>query len=87
MTSRCLQLGAASAHYLVGSMEDKAFTESFVARASKLLGEWDCPAWAQPGVSFPMGPAVPWGHPPCTQSGVSHGRPRPLPQGAWTCWS
>ncbi|XP_060040372.1 11-beta-hydroxysteroid dehydrogenase 1 isoform X2 [Erinaceus europaeus] len=41
VTSRCLELGAASAHYLVGSMEDKAFTESFVARASELLGGLD----------------------------------------------
>lgn len=35
----CLEYGAASAHYIAGTMEDMSFAEHFVARAGKILGE------------------------------------------------
>ncbi|XP_006159383.1 corticosteroid 11-beta-dehydrogenase isozyme 1 [Tupaia chinensis] len=41
VVSRCLELGAASAHYVAGTMEDLAFTEQFVAKAGKLMGGLD----------------------------------------------
>ncbi|KAM6165187.1 11-beta-hydroxysteroid dehydrogenase 1 [Erethizon dorsatum] len=41
VASRCLELGAASAHYIAGSMEDMAFAEEFVAEAGKLMGGLD----------------------------------------------
>lgn len=37
--SHCLELGASSAHYVAGTMEDMTFAEQFVAKAGKLLGE------------------------------------------------
>lgn len=39
VVSRCLELGAASAHYIAGTMEDMAFAERFVVEAGKLLGK------------------------------------------------
>lgn len=41
VVSRCLELGAASAHYIAGTMEDMAFAERFVVEAGKLLGGLD----------------------------------------------
>uniref|UniRef100_A0A250XXT7 11-beta-hydroxysteroid dehydrogenase 1 n=1 Tax=Castor canadensis TaxID=51338 RepID=A0A250XXT7_CASCN len=41
VVSRCLELGAASAHYIAGTMEDFSFTEQFVAKAGKLMGGLD----------------------------------------------
>lgn len=35
----CLEHGAASAHYIAGTMENMTFAEHFVARAGKILGE------------------------------------------------
>lgn len=43
VVSHCQKLGAASAHYIAGSMEDMAFAEQFVAKAGKLMGEAGCP--------------------------------------------
>ncbi|XP_008144234.2 11-beta-hydroxysteroid dehydrogenase 1 isoform X1 [Eptesicus fuscus] len=37
----CLEHGAASAHYIAGTMEDMTFAEHFVARAGKILGGLD----------------------------------------------
>lgn len=39
VVSRCLELGAASAHYIAGTMEDMAFAEQFVVKAGKLMGK------------------------------------------------
>lgn len=39
VVSRCLELGAASAHYIAGSMEDMTFAEQFVVKAGKLMGK------------------------------------------------
>lgn len=39
VVSHCLELGAASAHYIAGSMENMTFAEQFVAQAGKLMGE------------------------------------------------
>lgn len=41
VVSRCLELGAASAHYIAGNMEDMSFAEQFVAEAGKLMGGID----------------------------------------------
>lgn len=41
VVSRCLELGAASAHYVAGTMEDMAFAEEFVLKAGKLMGGLD----------------------------------------------
>ncbi|XP_051004125.1 11-beta-hydroxysteroid dehydrogenase 1 [Acomys russatus] len=41
VVSRCLDLGAASAHYIAGTMEDMAFAEQFVVKAGKLMGGVD----------------------------------------------
>ncbi|XP_052056664.1 11-beta-hydroxysteroid dehydrogenase 1 [Apodemus sylvaticus] len=41
VVSRCLELGAASAHYIAGSMEDMTFAEQFVVKAGKLMGGLD----------------------------------------------
>lgn len=41
VVSRCLELGAASAHYVAGTMEDMAFAEQFVHKAVKLMGGLD----------------------------------------------
>lgn len=35
----CLEYGAASAHYIAGTMEDMTFAEQFIAKAGKILGE------------------------------------------------
>ncbi|KAK1329343.1 hypothetical protein QTO34_011526 [Cnephaeus nilssonii] len=37
----CLEHGAASAHYIAGTMENMTFAEHFVARAGKILGGLD----------------------------------------------
>ncbi|XP_007668731.1 corticosteroid 11-beta-dehydrogenase isozyme 1 isoform X2 [Ornithorhynchus anatinus] len=37
VVDKCLSLGAASAHFITGSMEDLAFAEKVVAQAEKLL--------------------------------------------------
>lgn len=34
-----MELGAASAHYIAGTMENMTFAEQFVAKAGKLMGE------------------------------------------------
>ena len=39
IVSHCLELGAASAHYIAGTMENMTFAEQFVAKAGKLMGE------------------------------------------------
>uniref|UniRef100_A0A8C8TG60 11-beta-hydroxysteroid dehydrogenase 1 n=1 Tax=Peromyscus maniculatus bairdii TaxID=230844 RepID=A0A8C8TG60_PERMB len=41
VVSRCLELGAASAHYIAGTMEDMMFAEQFVLKAGKLMGGLD----------------------------------------------
>lgn len=41
VVTRCLELGAASAHYVAGTMEDMAFAEQFVAKAGSILGGLD----------------------------------------------
>ncbi|XP_054984927.1 11-beta-hydroxysteroid dehydrogenase 1 isoform X2 [Sorex araneus] len=41
VVSRCLELGAASAHSVPGSMEDTTFAETFVDTAARLLGGLD----------------------------------------------
>ncbi|KAL0608846.1 Corticosteroid 11-beta-dehydrogenase isozyme 1 [Plecturocebus cupreus] len=41
VVSHCLELGAASAHYIAGTMEDMTFAEKFVAQAGKLMGGLD----------------------------------------------
>ncbi|KAL2770889.1 corticosteroid 11-beta-dehydrogenase isozyme 1, partial [Daubentonia madagascariensis] len=41
VVSHCLELGAASAHYIAGTMEDMTFAEQFVAKAGKLMGGLD----------------------------------------------
>uniref|UniRef100_A0A8D1YAN3 Hydroxysteroid 11-beta dehydrogenase 1 n=1 Tax=Sus scrofa TaxID=9823 RepID=A0A8D1YAN3_PIG len=41
VVSHCLELGASSAHYVAGTMEDMTFAEQFVAKAGKLLGGLD----------------------------------------------
>lgn len=41
VVSRCLELGAASAHSIAGTMEDMAFAEQFVVKAGKLMGGLD----------------------------------------------
>lgn len=39
VVSRCLELGAASAHSIAGTMEDMTFAEQFVIKAGKLMGK------------------------------------------------
>lgn len=39
VVSHCLELGAASAHYLAGTMENMTFAEQFVAKTGQLMGE------------------------------------------------
>ncbi|KAI5939542.1 Corticosteroid 11-beta-dehydrogenase isozyme 1 [Manis javanica] len=41
VVSHCLELGAASAHYIAGTMENMTFAEQFVAKAGKLMGGLD----------------------------------------------
>ncbi|XP_010947759.2 11-beta-hydroxysteroid dehydrogenase 1 isoform X2 [Camelus dromedarius] len=41
VVSHCLELGAASAHYVAGTMENMTFAEQFVAKAGKLMGGLD----------------------------------------------
>ncbi|XP_001490225.2 11-beta-hydroxysteroid dehydrogenase 1 [Equus caballus] len=41
VVSRCLELGAASAYSIAGTMEDMTFAEQFVAKAGKLMGGLD----------------------------------------------
>lgn len=41
VVSRCLELGAASAHYIAGTMEDMTFAEQFIVKAGKLMGGLD----------------------------------------------
>lgn len=41
VVSRCLELGAASAHYVAGTMEDMEFAKQFVLKAGKLMGGLD----------------------------------------------
>ncbi|XP_067863942.1 11-beta-hydroxysteroid dehydrogenase 1-like isoform X2 [Heptranchias perlo] len=41
VVAKCLELGAASAEYIAGSMEDTAFAEHVVKEAEKLLGGLD----------------------------------------------
>lgn len=43
VVSRCLELGAASAHYVAGTMEDMTFAEQFVLKAGKLMGKTPSP--------------------------------------------
>ena len=43
VVSRCLELGAASAHYVAGTMENMTFAEQFVAKAGELVGETASP--------------------------------------------
>lgn len=39
IVSDCLEYGAASAHYVAGTMENMTFAEQFVAKAEKIMGE------------------------------------------------
>ncbi|XP_004641260.1 corticosteroid 11-beta-dehydrogenase isozyme 1 [Octodon degus] len=41
VVTRCLDLGAASAHHIAGNMEDMTFAEEFVVEAGKLMGGLD----------------------------------------------
>ncbi|KAK2501258.1 hypothetical protein MC885_007890 [Smutsia gigantea] len=41
VVSHCLELGAASAHYIAGTMENMTFAEQFVVKAGKLMGGLD----------------------------------------------
>lgn len=41
IVSDCLKYGAASAHYIAGTMEDMTFAEQFIAKAGKILGGLD----------------------------------------------
>ncbi|XP_019774211.1 11-beta-hydroxysteroid dehydrogenase 1 isoform X3 [Orcinus orca] len=41
VVSHCLELGASSAHYVAGTMENMTFAEQFVAKAGKLMGGLD----------------------------------------------
>ncbi|XP_057583402.1 11-beta-hydroxysteroid dehydrogenase 1 [Hippopotamus amphibius kiboko] len=41
VVSSCLELGASSAHYVAGTMENMTFAEQFVAKAGKLMGGLD----------------------------------------------
>lgn len=41
IVSDCLEYGAASAHYVAGSMENMTFAEQFVAKAEKIMGGLD----------------------------------------------
>ncbi|XP_037352520.1 11-beta-hydroxysteroid dehydrogenase 1 [Talpa occidentalis] len=41
VVTRCLELGAASAHHVAGTMEDMAFAEQLVAQAGAVLGGLD----------------------------------------------
>ncbi|XP_016014040.1 corticosteroid 11-beta-dehydrogenase isozyme 1 isoform X2 [Rousettus aegyptiacus] len=41
VVSHCLELGAASAHYLAGTMENMTFAEQFVAKTGQLMGGLD----------------------------------------------
>ncbi|XP_004700194.1 corticosteroid 11-beta-dehydrogenase isozyme 1 [Echinops telfairi] len=41
VVSHCLELGAASAHSIAGTMEDMTFAEQFVVQAGKLMGGLD----------------------------------------------
>lgn len=41
VVSRCLELGAASAHSIAGTMEDMTFAEQFVVKAGRLMGGLD----------------------------------------------
>ncbi|XP_062970839.1 11-beta-hydroxysteroid dehydrogenase 1 [Cynocephalus volans] len=41
VVSHCLELGAASAHYIAGTMEDMTFAEQFVTKAGELMGGLD----------------------------------------------
>ncbi|KAM4814586.1 11-beta-hydroxysteroid dehydrogenase 1 isoform X2 [Urocitellus parryii] len=41
VVSRCLELGAASAHYIAGTMENLTFAEQFVTKAGELMGGLD----------------------------------------------
>ena len=43
VVSHCLELGASSAHYVAGTMENMTFAEEFVAKAGKLMGETASP--------------------------------------------
>lgn len=51
VVSHCLELGAASAHYVAGTMEDMTFAEQFVLKAGKLMGKTAPPSlfllWSQ----------------------------------------
>lgn len=59
VVSRCLELGAASAHYVPGSMEDTNFVDSFVDNATRLLGEALALSGALPGTPGRGRPKVP----------------------------
>ncbi|XP_036127969.1 corticosteroid 11-beta-dehydrogenase isozyme 1 [Molossus molossus] len=41
IVSDCLEYGAASAHYIAGTMENMTFAEQFVAKAEKIMGGID----------------------------------------------
>lgn len=41
VVSDCLEYGAASAHYIAGTMENITFAEQFVAKAGKIMGGLD----------------------------------------------
>lgn len=60
VVKRCLELGAASARYVSGSMEDTTFPEVVVKEAENTWGRW----WGAAPSSLPNTPrATFWGHP------------------------
>lgn len=69
VVSRCLELGAASAHYVAGTMENMTFAEQFVAKAGKLVGE----------MASPLCPSelCPRGHQGAFEMGEGEGRYQP----------
>lgn len=69
VVSRCLELGAASAHYVAGTMENMTFAEQFVAKAGKLVGETASP--------LPPSGLCPRGYQGAFEMGEGEGRYQP----------
>lgn len=69
VVSHCRELGAASAHYVAGTMENMTFAEQFVAKAGKLMGE----------TASPLSPSglCPRGHQGAFEMGEEEGRYQP----------
>lgn len=63
VVKRCLELGAASARYVSGSMEDTAFPEVVVKEAENTWGRW----WGPAPPHSPTHPALHFGAIPATK--------------------